>query len=135
MEFTCPKCAEVIPEDSRKCRYCGDWTNPPVPGEEPRVDREVDALNSRGTTGFILSLAGLVSSPACGITILLCPIGWAISAGVNRKLGERGRMTNGLATAGVVLGIIGTILAVLALVVLGVVVAAAIAAGESLPPS
>jgi hypothetical protein len=60
--------------------------------------------NTMGTAGFVVSLVGLLS---CGI---LCPVGFVMSL-----IGLR-KQPRGLATAGVVIGALGTIWGVIALI-------------------
>jgi hypothetical protein len=64
--------------------------------------------------GFVCALVGLLVSWV-GWTIVLCVIGLVLSIMGRRQAVERGAPT-GLATAGIVLGIIGTVIAIIIIV-------------------
>lgn len=64
--------------------------------------------------GFVCALVGLLVSWV-GWTIVLCVVGLVLSIMGRRQAVERGAPT-GLATAGIVLGIIGTVIAIIIIV-------------------
>jgi uncharacterized Tic20 family protein len=76
--------------------------------------------NSQALLGFLLSLLGLLLAFGCGIPILACPFGWWVCHREINAIDARRRPADqrGLAVAGKVIGIIGTVL--LAIGVLGI---------------
>jgi len=70
----------------------------------PQVGYEPARNDSEATTIFVLGLVGMT---ACGIC---APIAWAKGSGYRRTCQITGTTPNGLATAGWIMGIIGTIL-------------------------
>jgi hypothetical protein len=64
--------------------------------------------------GFVCALVGLLVSWV-GWTVVLCVIGLVLSIMGRRQANERGAPT-GLATAGIVMGIIGTVIAIIIIV-------------------
>ena len=91
----------------------------PIPTPTPRAQghrHHVDRGGSgEGTTAFVLGLLGLI---LCSI---LSPFAWASGAGVNNRRRAAGLPSDGMATAGYVMGIIGTIILILG-VVIGILV-------------
>ncbi|MFL6024697.1 MAG: DUF4190 domain-containing protein [Marmoricola sp.] len=77
--------------------------------------------SSRATTALVLGLVGVIGSfLTCGLALAVSPFAWAIGVKARREVQEsQGQLEGGgMATAGVVLGIIGTVLLVIALIVL-----------------
>jgi hypothetical protein len=75
--------------------------------------------------GIIAVAGGFV---VCGLPLLISPVAWVLGAQARRQIREAPQQWGGesKATAGLVLGIIGTILLVLALIVLVVIIVVAI---------
>ena len=70
----------------------------------PTVAYETPQNDSEATTIFVLGIVGVT---ACG---LCAPIAWAKGSGYRRTCQVMGVTPNGLATAGWIMGIIGTVL-------------------------
>jgi len=75
--------------------------------------------------GIVAVAGGFVM---CGLPLLLSPVAWVLGAQARRQIREAPQQWDGQskATAGLVLGIIGTILLVLALIVVIVIIVVAI---------
>lgn len=128
-QIDCPTCGKVYRIDGTyagrafRC-HCGhvvdvpgpDLAPPPppppagYPGPPP-----VYADTGRATTAFVLGLLGIVLCSLCA------PFAWSIGASERRRRMEVGLPPDGMATAGYVMGIIGTILLILGAVVMLVV--------------
>ena len=76
----------------------------------------------KATTALVLGLVSLVGGLMCWFPILASPAAWITGVRARREIREsNGRLTgDGMATAGMVLGIIGTVL--LVLILIGIVV-------------
>lgn len=84
----------------------------------PYVLLPVRQTNSLGTTGFVISLVGLVVTGG-----ILCPIGLLLS------LIALGKQPRGLAVAGVILGLIGSCAGLLIFLAFGALILAALGIG------
>ena len=89
-----------------------------APGFAPAPD------HPRATTALVLGLVGLVGTFACGLPVLLGPVAWWIGAKARGEIdASPGRYGGrGQATAGMILGIITTVLLVLSLALLALLV-------------
>jgi hypothetical protein len=78
-----------------------------------------------------LGLGGVIGAFVCGLPLLLSPFAWAIGHRVRREIREsRGQYDgDGMAQAGMILGIVGTVLLVLA--VLGLALLAIVLVADS----
>jgi hypothetical protein len=82
----------------------------PPPPQPTYYGRPRAPGDGRATTAFVLGLLSVIVVPCLSI---LGPFAWSIGASERRRAVEAGYEPEGLATAGYVLGIIGTILLVL----------------------
>ena len=88
----------------------------------------------QSTLSMILGLVGLVGALVfCGLPLVVSPFAWALGRNALKDIeASQGRLGGeSQARAGMVMGIIGTILAVLALVVIVIVIVVAIAGSSS----
>lgn len=141
-EKTCPDCAEQVQQAARVCKHCGyrfdeapasGQTPPPQGGSisrpytPPTVERANPREHPEGTTVLVLGILGLV---LCGI---LAPFAWVRGSKAVKEIDAAppGSYTNrGSAQAGKVMGIVGTVIWISA-IVLYVVLAVGIFAGGS----
>ena len=103
----CPKCGTELPDEATVCTNCGEQlvkTN-----EEAQVKSEVVNEEQTGfsITGFILSIASIIFVFINSIVAMICSILAIIFGAVGRKKGAKG-----LGTAGMVIGIIMTVILV-----------------------
>jgi hypothetical protein len=113
----CPHCAEEIPAEAEKCPRCFSLLGGPAP--QPAVKPQATyQVNSEGGSGYGFAIASL----ACGVLGLICccvgPLGsiLAIVFGYIAKsqMKRSGDMDgSGMATGGIILGIIGIILGII----------------------
>jgi hypothetical protein len=97
---SCPMCSEPVAAGAARCARCGEPID--AAGRDPASYAELARLNSKGKYALILSL----------LSFFCCPLGiFGIISGArtNSKLRALGAPSNGLATAGLVLGIVGVI--------------------------
>ena len=101
----CPFCGEDIPVKAVKCRHCNEF----LPGQGTRRRGPVGTC-SNARTSLIL---GIVSFFCCGI--ITGPIAIVLGVKARREIADsQGRLTgDGMAIAGIVLGIIATVFNVL----------------------
>jgi hypothetical protein len=83
----------------------------------PAVVYDAPQNDSEATTIFVLGIVGIT---ACGIC---APIAWAKGSSYRKTCQIMGTIPNGLATAGWIMGIIGTILIGISLVFMGIALA------------
>jgi hypothetical protein len=83
----------------------------------------------RATTALVLGLVSLVGGLMCGIPLLAAPFAWVVGLRAKREIEQANGQLGGQgsAQAGMVLGIIGTVLLVLALIGLVVLIALVVA--------
>ena len=85
----------------------------PYPGyyPYPAPPKHTDA-----STSMVLGIVAVAGMFVCGIPILMAPVAWYLGAKAEREIDASGGMLGGRseATAGKVLGIVGTVLLVLA---------------------
>ena len=110
----CAWCAETISMEDRRCTYCG---GDPHGAVEPRpAGPQPQASGPRVDTGGTGILAmGLIGFMFCQ---LLSPIAWSMGASYEADCRRRGVEPSGTGTAGKILGIIGSALLALALVIM-----------------
>jgi hypothetical protein len=117
----CPHCAEEIPAEAEKCPRCFSLLGEPAPqpAAEPQA---VYHVSCEGSGGYGFAIASL----ACGVLGLICcccgPIGsiLAIVFGFVAKsqMKRSGDMDgSGMATAGIILGIVGIIFGIITTVI------------------
>ena len=90
---------------------------PAIPGRIPEPLRSTGGAVDDGTTAMVVGILGLVVCP------LLPPVAWILGHKVRAEARRMGREPPGQATAGWILGIVGTVLALL----IGCIYAAVIA--------
>lgn len=92
------------------------WGYAPVAPDHPRA-----------TTALVLGLVGLIGGLACGLPLLASPFAWWIGVKTRREIdAQPGVGGRGQATAGMVTGIIGTVLLALSLALLVLIVVLAL---------
>jgi hypothetical protein len=92
---------------------------PPAPGYGPYGTFTPPAPNHpQASTSMVLGIVGLVGFFLCGVTLFLCPFAWALGRNALKEIqASQGRLGGeSQARAGMVTGIIGTILLFLAIV-------------------
>lgn len=91
----------------------------------------------QATTALVLGLVGLIGGCICGLPLLVAPFAWVVSARAKREIAaSNGQLGGeGNAQAGLVMGIIGTVLLALAVVGVVLVVAIGLASDASTGPS
>ncbi len=74
--------------------------------------------HANATTAMVLGIVGLAGGMACGVLILASPFAWVLGAKAVREIDQSGGRLGGRneANAGKIMGIIGTVLLVLAVV-------------------
>ena len=85
-------------------------------------------------TAMVLGIVALAGLAACGgITLVLSPFAWAIGAKAVREIDANPTMYGGRgsASAGKVMGIIGTVLLIIGIVAIVAIVALAVASSDS----
>ena len=99
---------------------------PAYQGYSPYVGQD----HPKATTSLVLGLVGLIGGLMCGLPVLVSPFAWVVGARTRREIRQsNGQLGgDGSATAGMVLGIIGTVL--LALLVILVVVLIIVAVND-----
>jgi hypothetical protein len=110
----------------------GGQSGPPMgshPGYPPYAFTPPAPDHKQATLSLVLGICGLVFGFTCGIGFLASPFAWALGHNAVKEIrASQGRLGGeGTAKAGMVIGIVGTVLlvlAVLALIVFAVVVAA-----------
>jgi hypothetical protein len=79
-----------------------------------------------------LGLGGVIGAFVCGLPLLLSPFAWAIGARTRREIRESNGQYDGdgMAQAGMILGIVGTVLLALAVIALGLLAIGLIVSGR-----
>jgi len=102
------------------------WPQQPV---QPMYPVYVKPDLPKATAAMVVGIVAIAGSfVLCGLPLLISPVAWVLGAQARRQIREAPQQWDGesKATAGLVLGIIGTILLVLVLIVLIVVIVVAI---------
>jgi hypothetical protein len=106
------------------------WPHPsqvqqPMPVYPVYVRPDLPKATAAMVVGIVAVAGGFV---LCGLPLLISPIAWVLGAQARRQIREAPQQWDGesKATAGLVLGIIGTVLLVLALIVLIVIIVVAV---------
>lgn len=108
---------------------------PPQPGyTSPAYNQPYSSYSApdhpKATTALVLGLIGLVGGFMCLLPVLVSPFAWFTGMKARREIrASNGQLGgDGMATAGMVLGIIGTVL--LALILIGIVVFVIVVAND-----
>jgi len=101
---------------------------PPGPGYGYRPPHLPPPDHPRATTSLVLGIVAVAGGFICYLPILVSPFAWSISHRTIREIdASQGQVGGrGMATAGRVLGIIGTVLLALVLVVVAIVLVAVV---------
>ncbi len=99
----CKNCGREIDEHAYVCPYCGALAATPVPAESPAPTTRVNGL---GIAGFVVSLVSL----GLGYFFVIASIVGLVLSIVGMCLRKKYTSCNGLAVAGLVLGIISTLI-------------------------
>jgi uncharacterized protein DUF4190 len=107
---------------------------PPPPGYAPQhpgmpaFPVYVLPDNPKATSALVLGIIAVAGAFTCFLPVVVAPIAWILGAQARRQIRSAPQQWGGegRATAGMVLGIIGTVLLVLALVAIAILIAVAI---------
>ncbi len=95
---------------------------PPTPYGTPGGYAALPATDTQATASLVIGIVGLVTGSLCCITLVLSPVAIYLGYSAKKRIAEsHGRLKGeGMATAGLVLGIIGTVLGILVIVLIAV---------------
>jgi hypothetical protein len=120
----CPMCSEPIARGAARCKWCGENIGAKPTGigapsyQPPRPQYSAPAANVQrpdGTAALVLGINGLAGGFfSCGTLWFLGIIAWVLGNGYVKKCREAGLEPEGAGSTGRVLGIIGTIFFILA---------------------
>lgn len=87
----------------------------------------------QSTTALVLGIVGLVGGLSCGLGFFVSPFAWALGRNASKEIAaSRGQIGGeGQARAGMIMGIIGTVLLVLGLLAIALIIVIAIAGSSS----
>jgi hypothetical protein len=118
----CPFCAEPVRPEARKCRWCGEIIDRDLAiakkkeqVKEVERRREILLREAPGAKGsLILGLVGLLIGPVTLTGILLGPIAIVMAVSAKNQIRKEPRLEGqGMATAGLVLGIVSIVATIL----------------------
>jgi len=103
---------------------------PQQPGYHQPFTSYAAPNHTKATTALVLGLISLVGGFMCVVPVLVSPFAWVTGHKARREIREANGQLGGegMATAGMVLGIIGTVL--LALVIIGIVIIVIVAIND-----
>ncbi|HYE99889.1 MAG TPA: hypothetical protein VEJ18_13305 [Planctomycetota bacterium] len=108
----CPFCGEAILQSARKCRFCRralDGSSPEAAVSKPHVDPGGTGVLVVGILAWVFWMPGF----------FLFPIVWAWGHAYVRDCRAKGVLPSGAGQAGRILGMIGTVVAAIGLLCLG----------------
>jgi len=87
----------------------------------------------KATAAMVVGIIAVAGTFLCGLPVLASPVAWVLGAQARREIRNDPQRWGGesKATAGMVLGIIGTVLLVLALLAIALIVVVAVSTGSS----
>lgn len=104
---------------------------PPAPGHPGMPQFPVYVLpdHPKATSALIVGIIAVAGTFLCGLPILASPVAWVLGAQARREIRSAPHQWGGesKATAGMVLGIIGSVLLALALLVIALIIVLAVA--------
>ena len=122
----CPMCGEMIAAGAPKCRFCGAVFDPRLRGSGSSMQRG-QSQQGLAITSMVLGILSLCGcfGPVSGIAAVI--IGVVAGNGMKRSKNFEGK---GMATAGVVMGIIGAILWTIIMILYVVLIVTAVNAQQ-----
>ena len=108
------------------------WTPQPQPGAGPFPTYVVPDL-PKATTSLVLGIIAVAGGFMCFLPVLVAPVAWILGAQARKQIRSAPQQWggDGRATAGMVLGIIGTVLLVLGLIAVALFLILAVAGSSS----
>jgi len=112
--------------------YAAGYT-PPPPGWTPQPGMPAFPVYAvrdlpKATTAMVLGIIAIAGAFTCLLPVLIAPVAWVLGAQARREIRSAPQQWGGegKATAGMVLGIIGTVLLVLGVVAIVILIAVAV---------
>jgi hypothetical protein len=110
----CPWCAETIPLTATQCPHCKSTMGEPAARPAPLNPAAAANPESDAWMPLVLGIIGLL------LCQFLSPVAWAMGSSYEKKCRREGRSPSGAGTAGRILGIIGTVILFLALMLIAI---------------